>query len=449
MSQQSKLIAAIDIGTTKIVAVAGLKHTNGQIEILGMESVPSTGVKRGVILNIEETVNAIKQVTGALEERLDVKIADVFVGIAGQHIKSVTNRCYRFIDEGDEITTFDLEQLLSESYRMPLDVDEKILHVIPQDYVVDHESGIKNPVGMSGQKIDGNFLVVIGRITSVRNIEKCIHRAGLKLNGLLLEPLASAGSVLSEEEKEAGVVLVDIGGGTTDLALFHDGIVRQIAVIPFGGAVITADIKEGCSVLSKQAESLKVRFGSALGTMAREDAVVTIPGIPGWEPKEISFKSLACIIQARMEEIIDIILHQIEKSGYYEKLGAGIVITGGGAQLNHAVELLKLKSGLDVRLGKPGNSLLKIDPEAARNPSYATTVGLIVSAGTFPGSGAIRDQSLFDDWQEPQPRQNVKKKPEKVKRKPNKDKKEYITGDLFSQVKRGLAGIFDDKDTDM
>ncbi len=449
MIQESKLIAAIDIGTTKIVALVGRKHANNQVEILGMEAVPSTGVKRGVILNIEETVNAIRQVTGALEQRLGIKLADVYVGIAGQHIKSMTNRCYRFINAGDEISTFDLEQLHNDSYRIPLEVDEKVLHVIPQDYVVDHEAGVKNPVGMSGQKLEGNFLVVIGRIASVRNIEKCIHRAGLRLSGLLLEPLASAGTVLSDEEKEAGVVLVDIGGGTTDLALYFDGIVRQTAVIPFGGSVITGDIKEGCSILNKQAESLKIQFGSALGTMAREDAVVTIPGISGWEPKEISFKSLACIIQARMEEIIELIMHHIEKSGYYDKLGAGIVLTGGGSMLNHLVPLMKLKSGLDVRVGSASEIFTGIDDEAIQNPSYSTVLGLLVSAGSYPGSGTIRDQRLFEDFGEPEVTgQRVKPRP--VKRDSvKKEKKEYITGDLFGNIKRGIAGIFEEKDSEM
>ncbi len=450
MSHESPLIAAIDIGTTKIAAVVGRKHSNGQTEVLGLESVASTGVKRGVILNIEETVNAIRHVTEALEQRLGIKIIEVSVGIAGQHLKSITTRCYRFINPGNEINTFDLEQLLSDSYRIPLEADERILHVIPQDYVVDHETGVRNPVGMSGQKLEGNFLVVIGRVASVRNIEKCIHRAGLKLKGLLLEPLASAGAVLSAEEKEAGVVLIDIGGGTTDMALFYDGILRQTVVIPFGGSVITGDIKEGCAVLYKQAESLKTQFGSALGTMAREDAVVTIPGIPGWEPKEISFKSLACIIQARMEEIIELILHHLEKSGYYEKLGAGIVLTGGGALLNHIVQLMKLKSGLDVRVGIPAVLFPENDKEKIQNPTFSTPIGLLASAGTYRGTGITREQSLFNDLEEEERADKPSVKKPEIKLREKKGKKEnYITGDLFGNLKRGLAGIFDEKDTEM
>ncbi|MFO8001197.1 MAG: cell division protein FtsA [Marinilabilia sp.] len=452
MNQQLNLIAAIDIGSTKIVAVAGRKHPNGQVEVLGVEKLPSTGVKRGVILNIDETVKAIKQVVSALEYRLNIKLSDVFAGVASQHVRTISNRCYRFIKQGVEINTFDLEQLLQDSYRIVLEADEKILHVVPQDYVVDHESGIKEPVGYSGQRIEGNFHVVIGRMSAIKNVEKCIERAGLRLNGLLFSPLASSGAVLSEEEKEAGVVMVDIGGGTTDLALFHDGVLRHSSVIPFGGDVITADIKEGCAVLNKQAEALKTQFGSALGTHAREDAVVTIPGIPGWEPKEISFKSLACIIQARMEEIIELIMHHVERSGYYEKLGAGIVLTGGGALLSHLAELTKLKTGLDVRTGSPSQAFSNEEPEAVNNSSLATSIGLLISAGRYPGSGVTREQVLFDDMNEEQsPKKEKKTRGSGTRSKKEKKEKkiEYITGDLFGNIKRNIAGIFDERDTEM
>jgi cell division protein FtsA len=253
---------------------------------------------------------------------------------------------------------------------------------------------------------------------------------------------------LSDEEKEAGVVMVDIGAGTTDLALFQDGVLRYSAVIPFGGNVVTNDIKEGCGVLQKHAEKMKIQFGSALGTMAREDAVVTIPGISGWEPKEIAFKSLACIIQARMEEIIELIVHHIERSGYFDKLGAGIVFTGGGSMLKHLVELTKLKTGFDARVGGVSRARSTEEEELMRVPSFATVAGLLVSAGKYPGSVITREQELFEDVEKEEPRVSKadrKKNNATKNKKPKRDKLEYITGDLFSR----LAGMFEEKDTEM
>ena len=290
MNHESNLVAAIDIGTTKIVAIVGKKAEDGRLEMLGMEQVVSTGVKRGVVLNIDETVKSVQQAVTRIELKLNLKLSDVFVGIAGQHIKSLRNRGYRFIESGNDITQAEVDQLFDDNYKIPVEPGEKIMHVIPQDYIVDNEMGVKNPVGMSGRRLEGNYHIVLGRIASVKNIEKCIRRVGMKLNDLILEPLASSKSVLSDEEKEAGVVLVDIGGGTTDVAVLYDGIIRHTAVIPFGGNVVTSDIKEGCSVLSRHAEALKVQYGSAMGDLASEDTVVTIPGMEGWESKEISLK---------------------------------------------------------------------------------------------------------------------------------------------------------------
>ncbi len=451
MIQESKLIGAIDIGTTKVVAVVGRKYAHGHIEVLGVEKALSTGVKRGVILNIEETVSAIRKAVSALENRLDITMPDVYVGMAGYSMKSLTNRCYKFIDPNEEITSFDLDQLLRDSHRIALDASEKVIHVIPQDYSVDHEMGEKNPIGMSGHRLEGNFHVVIGRMASIKNIEKCIHRAGLTLAGVILESLASAHAVLTEEEREAGVVMVDIGGGTTDLALFHDGIIRHTAVIPFGGNVVTNDIKEGCSVLFKQAEALKVQFGSAMGNMAREDMVVAIPGIPGWEPKEISFRNLACIIQARMEEIIDYVAHHIEASGFYDKLGAGIVVTGGGAMLKNIASLIKLKTGLDVRMGYPGDYFSSEIVPAAEMPLYATVVGLLVSSGVY-ASPRIMEQKLFDSPEEiaPKKEEPTTTRPKSPTKKTRVVKESgYITGDLFGSLKKSIAGIFDEKDMEM
>jgi len=379
MSHKTDLVAAIDIGTTKIVAIVGKKKENGKIDILGISKTFSKGVKRGVVQNIEEAVNSIQKTVEDVQFTIGKEISEVFVGIAGQHIRSIKNRGYINRDSyDDEITRKDIDDLVNDMYKIPIDFGEEIIHVLPQNYIVDNETGIKNPVGMSGKRVEANFHIVIGQVASARNISKCITRAGLKLNSLILEPLASSEAVLTDDEKEAGVALVDIGGGTTDIAVFYDDIIRHTAVIPFGGDVVTKDIKEGCSILQRQAELLKIQYGSALGDLAKEEEVVSIPGISGREPKEISFKSLAYIIQSRMEEILDAVIYEIENSGYFDRLSAGIVITGGGALLKHLPALVKFKTGMDVRVGYPSEHLVNDSNSDVNDPMFATSVGLVL-----------------------------------------------------------------------
>jgi cell division protein FtsA len=272
----------------------------------------------------------------------------------------------------------DIDALIADMYNIPIDLGEEIIHVLPQNYIVDSETGVKNPVGMSGRRLEANFHIVIGQIASAKNIEKCVNRVGLHVDQLILEPLASSAAVLTDDEKEAGVALVDIGGGTTDVAVFYDDSIRHTAVIPFGGNVITKDIKEGCKILHRQAEALKTQFGSALGDLAPEDKVVTIPGINGREPKEISFKNLAYIIQMRMEEIIDAVIFEIENSGCLDKLSAGVVLTGGGALLKHIAQLVRFQTGMDVRIGYPIEYLAANPTDEINNPQYSTSVGLLL-----------------------------------------------------------------------
>ncbi|PLX12869.1 MAG: cell division protein FtsA [Marinilabiliales bacterium] len=379
MSHKEDFVAAIDIGTTKIVAIVGKRKENGKIEILGISKTASKGVKRGVVLNIEEAVNSIQKTVEDVQFSIGKQISDVYVGIAGQHIKSIKNRGYINRDSyDDEITKEDINALIQDMYKIPIDVGEEIIHVLPQNYIVDNETGVKNPVGMSGKRVEANFHIVIGQISSAKNIGKCIAKAGLQLNQLILEPLASSEAVLTDDEKEAGVALVDIGGGTTDIAVYYDDIIRHTAVIPFGGDVVTKDIKEGCSILQRQAELLKIQYGSALGDLAKEEEVVSIPGISGREPKEISFKSLAYIIQSRMEEIFDAVIYEIENSGYFDRLSAGIVLTGGGALLKHLPALVKFKTGMDVRIGYPTEHLASDAIDEVNHPMFSTSVGLIL-----------------------------------------------------------------------
>jgi cell division protein FtsA len=376
--ENSEIIVGLDIGTTKICAIVGRKNEFGKIEILGVGKAESIGVMRGMVANIEKTVASIKEAVAEAESKSDVEINDVYVGIAGQHIKSLQHRgmiTRAKID--DEISQKDIDLIIDDMYKLAMPPGEEIIHVIPQEFIVDNEQGIKEPIGMSGIRLEANCHIITGLITAAHNIEKCVTKAGLKPVDLILEPLASAEAVLTEEEKEAGVVLVDIGGGTTDIAIFQDGIIRHTAVIPFGGNVITDDIKEGCTIIRNQAELLKIKFGSALAKQMKENEIVSIPGLRGREPKEISVKNLANIIQARMEEIIENVYYEIKSSGFEKKLIAGIVVTGGGAQLKHITQLIEYITGMDTRIGYPNEHLAK-GVDEVKSPMYATGVGLVI-----------------------------------------------------------------------
>jgi cell division protein FtsA len=392
MGKRDNIISAIDIGTTKIVAMIARKTDDGKFEMLGLGNAPSSGVKRGMVVHIDETVSAIELAKQQAEDQAGYRMGDVFVGIAGQHIKSMKNRNSKYIDN-EEISQEDVDYLHEQMSRTPVDPGDEILHVIPQSYIVDNETDVTKPVGMSGRLLEANFNLVIGRIASARNISKCIERVDLKVRKMVLEPLASATAVLTADEREAGVVLVDIGGGTTDVAVFYNDVVRYTAVIPFGGNVVTNDIKEGCSILLRHAEALKVQYGSAMGDTAAEDKVVTIPGISGRDPREISFRNLAYIIQARMEEILDAVSYEIENSGYAEKLSAGIVITGGGAMLKNLPQLIKFKTGYDVRIGYPNQFLVPETDEKTIQPMYSTGIGLIVEGSYGTASAGTRHAS--------------------------------------------------------
>ena len=379
MMKKSEIIVGLDIGTTKIAAIVGQKNEHGKIEILGHGRTESIGVKRGVVSNIENTVQSIQTAIDEASQIAGIKIKYVNVGIAGQHIKSLQHRG-GIIRENydDEISQGDVDTLLNNMYNLNMSPGEEIIDVIAQDYIVDNEQGVKQPVGMLGNSLEANFHIIIGQTTAAKNIYKCVTKANLEITDLILEPIASAEAVLSEEEKEAGVVLVDIGGGTTDLAIFQDGIIRHTAVIPFGGDVITEDVKEGCTIIRKHAEELKVKFGSSLASENRDDEIVAIPGLRGRPPKEISLKNLASIIQARMEEIVEHIYFEIKNSGYEKKLIAGIVLTGGGALLKHLPQLTEYITGMDTRIGYPNEHLAKDVSDEMASPMYATGIGLVI-----------------------------------------------------------------------
>ncbi len=376
------IIVGLDIGTTKIACFVGTKNEHGKIEILSMGKSDSLGVTRGMVSNIDRTVQSIKAAVTEAQERVDGQliIRTVNVGIAGQHIKSLQHRgIYTRNEVEDEISQKDIDALIDDMYKLVMQPGEEIIHVLPQEYIVDSEQGIKDPIGMSGVRLEANFHIITGHVTAAKNIHKCIHRSGLDVKDTILEPLASAEAVLSEDEKEAGVVLVDIGGGTTDIAIFHEGIIRHTHVIPFGGNVITNDIKDGCTIMRPQAEKLKVRFGSALASESQDTEIVCIPGIRGQKPKEITVRNLASIIQARMEEIIEHVYHEIRNSGYEKKLIAGIVVTGGGSQLRHITQLFEYLTGMDTRIGYPTEHLASSNSiENLTSPIYSTGIGLVL-----------------------------------------------------------------------
>lgn len=376
---EQEIIVGLDIGTTKIACLVGRKNEHGKIEILGMGKTDSLGVNRGVVSNIEKTVGAIQEAVKQAELASGVDIRVVNVGIAGQHIKSLQHRGIHTRDSyEDEITVSDIEALIEDMHKLVMLPGEEIIHVLPQEFTVDNEQGIKDPIGMSGVRLEANFHIITGQIAAAKNIYKCVSKANLEVDQLILEPLASSEAVLSAEEKEAGVVLVDIGGGTTDIAIFQDGIIRHTAVIPFGGNVITDDIKTGCTIMRNQAELLKIKFGSALGGENKDNEVVCIPGLRGREPKEISLKNLANIIQARMEEIVEHVYYEIKNSGFEKHMIGGIVVTGGGSQLRHIPQLFEYITGMDCRIGFPNEHLAKAPSEDIISPSYSTGVGLVI-----------------------------------------------------------------------
>lgn len=383
-NKEAPIVVGLDIGTTKICVTVGRRSGENKVEVLGIGKAESSGVNRGMVANIQKTVTSIMKAIEEAESQSNVSIQVVHVGIAGQHIKSLQHRGILTRSNDSEIGRKDIEQLIEDMYKLVLPPGEEIIHVLPQEFTIDNEPGIKEPIGMAGRRIEANFHIISGLVSAVKNINKCVDNSNLVAHELILEPLASSEAVLDEKEKDAGVVLVDIGGGTTDVAIFYEGIIRHTAVIPLGGNIVTEDIKQGCAVLRNQAEQLKIKFGSALANENKENEVICVPGLRGRDHKEISVKNLAYIIEARMVEIIEHVYYEVQASGFEGKLIGGIVITGGGAQLKHLVQLVEYVTGLDCRIGYPNEHLAKNEElpkqtfEELKSPLYATGIGLLI-----------------------------------------------------------------------
>ena len=435
MQEVTTYSVGLDIGTTKIVAIIGRLNEYGKVEVLGMGKSKSLGVHRGVVNNITQTVQSIQRAVEEAEGVSGLKITSVVAGIAGQHIRSLQHADYITRENAEEvINEADLKRLQLQVKKLQMLPGEEIVHVLPQEYKVDTQTEIKEPIGMYGNRLEANFHVVVGQVASIRNIHRCIVSADIGVDDVCLEPIASAKAVLSQEEKEAGVALIDIGGGTTDLAIFKDGIIRHTSVIPFGGNIITEDVKEGCSIIEKQAELLKVKFGSAWPGENKENEVVSIPGLRGREPKEVTLKTLSKIIHARVVEIIEAVFAEIKRYGQDEqkkKLIAGIVITGGGSQLKHLKQVVEYITGMDTRIGYPNEHLAGNSSDEIASPLYATAVGLLMEA--------IEIQQMKDSEATETPEANQE---EGTTDAPPAPKKGF--GGLFGKTMNQIRNVIDD-----
>jgi cell division protein FtsA len=376
MDKNEEIVVGVDIGTTKVCAVVAAEDDLGRVNILGVGMAPSDGLNRGVVVNIDRTVNAVREAIQEAERAAGVEVHNVIVGIAGDHVQSFQTRGVVTIRSG-EITQNDVQRLLEDTMHVALPADREILHVIPQEFIVDGQDGVADPVGMSGVRLEANVHIITGLVSAAKNIYRCIEKAGFSVSDIVLEPLASSFSVLHEDEKEVGVALIDIGGGTTDIAVFEDHTIRHTAVIAVAGNKVTDDIRKGMGVMRDQAEQLKRQFGTALIDLPDPDEQIEIPGIGGRAEKTIGRDTLAQVIQPRLEEILEIAAMEIKRSGYGRHLGVGCVLTGGGSLIPGTDELAADVLGMEARVGRPMGLSGGLVEEVS-NPKYATGVGLVL-----------------------------------------------------------------------
>lgn len=455
-NNEAPIIVGLDIGTTKIAAIAGRKNAQGKLEILGFGKAPSNGVKHGQVLNIDYTVRAINQaLKNCYESNPDLEIKEVYVGIAGHHIKSLQTRGDIVRQEAElEIQAHEVDLLIENQRKTFIPAGDQIIDVIPQDFHVDNINSIKDPVGYNGVKVGANFHIITGDKNAIRNINRAVTRCELTIKDLVLQPLASSGSVMSDVDFEAGVVVLDIGGGTSDIAVFHDGILKHTAVIPFGGENITNDIQVGLGVLRSHAEALKVQYGSAWASDANANAYITIPGIRGLPPKEISVKSLSEIIQARMDEILDFVVYHLKQVGLDNKaLNGGVILTGGGAQLKHLIQLTEYATGLNARIGLPTEHLAPNHIEELKKPMYSTCLGLILKGY----NDYEKKYKNFDEQTKPVqvPKKLKKELPtdhvipnlEPLKQPNGEDRKNKLN--FWDKVQRSIIDIFKEEEDKM
>jgi len=455
--QEQPIIVGLDIGTTKVVAIAGRKNEFGKLEILSVGRAESHGVNHGVVMNIDQCIRSIQiAIEKCLMSNPDLDIREVYVGIAGQHIKSLQTRGDRMrTDTDSEITRKEIEGLINDQKKTFIPAGDEIIDIVPQEFFVDDMQTTLSPIGMNGVKIGANFHIITGDRNAIRNIKRCVEKSELRTRDLVLQPLASAAAVMSAEDLEAGVAIVDIGGGTTDMAVFYDGILKHTAVIPYAGVNITNDIRNGLGVLRAQAEQLKVQFGTAHADHASSNSYITIPGLKGLPPKEISVKNLAHIIQARTHEILDYVLYHLKQIGLEKRLYGGIILTGGGARLKHITQLTEYVTGLGARIGLPNEHLAGGHSEELSDPMYSTCIGLILRGyhdfenGNFMSSDnnllhiRTEDSQLSDQVAVAQTELTM---PEISQEEMGKQRRQKIQmGKLFDGLKNKLMSMFEDE----
>ncbi len=444
-SDKTQLLGAIDIGTTKIVSVIGKRNEDGRFEILGMGTCPSLGIKRGLVMNIEETISSIRTAINNMSETTNLITDKVVVGIAAQHVKSLKNNFkINISSEGGEIKEVDVLRLKRKMFDTPVSSGESILHVIPQTYILDGKDFVPQPVGWIAKELEGRFHLVVGKRSSMENIKNCVRRVDKQVEKLVLEPLASADAVLSDREKEMGVALVDIGGGTTDIAVYRDKVLQHTAVIPFGGNSVTGDIKEAFSILESQAEDLKIQYGSALQLKNQEGVMIEVPGLKGRESRKISLNDLDYVIQERMSEIVYAVKFQLEASGYAEKLGAGVVLTGGGAKLKNLTQLVKFITKQDVIVSSPREYITGPFQEDVNQPKFSTAVGLLIRY----------DKMLKEEQHEAEipdvleSENSVNEQIEEEEKAENSGKSERKKIGFFDKIKETVKKTFEENDDD-
>jgi len=374
MAKREELVVGLDIGTTKIAAIVG-EITEDGLDIIGVGTHPSTGLKKGVVVHIDETVRSIQRAVEEAEHMAGVEITSVYAGIAGAHIKSLNSQGVWAVKD-KEVRESDIAAVLEQAKAINIPQDRKIIHVLPQEYTIDHQDGIKEPLGMSGVRLEARVHLVTASVTSADNIIKCCHRCGLEVADTVLEPLASAEAVLHDDERELGVALIDIGGGTTDLAIFSDGAIVHSAVLPVGGRQLTDDIAYGLRSPSSEAERIKHKYGCAMISMVGEDEMMEVPSVGGRPAREVRRQSLCAVIEPRVEEIFTLVRREIEKSGFEDKLASGAVITGGTTLLEGTAELAEAVMAMPVRRGFPKGVGGLVD--VVKTPAYATGVGLVM-----------------------------------------------------------------------
>src|SRR5690242_19797779 len=450
MSNEAPIIVGLDIGTTKIAAIDGRKNEFGKQEIMGFGRANSYGVQHGMVLNIDQTIKAIQQaLDNCYASNPNLEVEEVYVGIAGHHIKSLQTRGDIVRSDTDiEIAQKEIDQLVNDQYKTYIPAGDQIIDVIPQEFTVDNIPNIANPIGMAGVKVGANFHIITGDKNAIRNINRSVEKAGLQTKDLVLQPLASAAAVMCDQDLEAGVAIVDIGGGTTDMAVFYEGVLKHTAVIPFGGENITNDIKNGLGVLKTQAEQMKVQFGSALSDEAKGNAFITIPGLRGMPPKEISVKNLAGIIQARMSEIMDFVSYHLKQVGFDTRLlNGGVILTGGGSQLKHLIQLTEYVTGLNARIGYPNEHLAPGHIEELAKPMYATCLGLILKGYNDYENKRKQFEQQFHKVNIPEGlQQSVFDEEEFVEERTNIVKPRKTLKSFLDSCKNGLIEMFKDEE---